>query len=79
MTIGRHVTIDNPGGNRWSGTVTSEGLVHDIELLTVMSAYLNPFLPWVPGESTEEFEQRAESARVRGDFGLDWMLNGFPE
>lgn len=77
---GRHVTIDWPAGVRWSGTVTDEGLVQDVEMLPPMSAYPNPFLPWVPGEeSSEEYEARAEAARARGDFGLDWMLNGFPE
>jgi hypothetical protein len=76
-------TIDHDHGMRWSGRleVDGDGTVsqHDeYEYLEHLLVPVNPFLPYEPGETSQEFDQRAERARLRGDFGLDWMLNGFP-
>lgn len=73
------LTVDYPNGRRDCWRVMDGQLVPERETLRKMSVWANPFLPWTPDEPWDEYLERAERARLRGDFGLDWMINGFPE
>lgn len=76
---GGGLTVDYPNGRRDSWRVVAGELIPEWEMLKKMSVWCNPFLPWTPDESQEEYLERAERARLRGDFGLDWMINGLPD
>jgi hypothetical protein len=51
----------------------------DPRYLEYIQVWPEPLLPWVIGESWDEYLREAESARRRGALGWDWLINGFPE